>query len=121
MRLGGAAVPVRHGGKKLHVAAERLHAVVIGIINGAVTSEDVDRLTHQQPQISQIQRDVLETEERPRFGSVSFQDVGADAEGGERHTALDAAIQLHELEVHIDGIGELRLAFLDRAQRRRFP
>jgi len=121
MRLGGAAVPVGHGGKQLHVAAERLHAVVIRIIDRAVPPQDVSRLTHQQAQISQVQRDVLEAEERPRLRGVALQDVGADAEGRERHSALNPAIHLDELEVHIDGVGELRLALLDRTQCRCFP
>jgi hypothetical protein len=47
---------------------------------------------------------------------MPLEDVSVEVERRQRHAALDAALQLQQLDVHVHGAGELRMACLDGAQ-----
>ena len=40
----------------------------------------------------------------------------AEVEGRERDAGLDAPLHLEQLEMHVDGIGQIRLALFQRAK-----
>ena len=64
-------------------------------------------LPHEQPQIRQVERNVLETEERTCLADVPFHDVGGDGEGGQRDPALHTPEQFDQLEMHVDRFAQL--------------
>ena len=120
VRLRHAPIPVADGGQQFHVASHHLHPLEIAIVERPVPAEDVGRLSDQQPQIREFDGDVLEAEQRPGLRGMALQDVAADLERRERHATLDPSMKLDELEVHVNGFSEFRMAFLDRAERGRF-
>ena len=61
------AVPCSDDGEQLHVAAECLHLLMIAILECAVAPQHVGGLAHDQAQVRQVERNVLELEQRSRF------------------------------------------------------
>ncbi len=93
---------------------------MVGSLDRAMAAEDVGDLANEQPQLRELQRDIFETKQRPRFRRMPLEHVGVDFHRGQRHAALDPTIELEELQVHVRGIREFRMVCLDRPQRRRF-
>jgi hypothetical protein len=78
--------------------------------------QDIRRLADHQPKVGEIERDVLEPEQRTAFQLMALHDVGVEFERRERHAALDAPLQLEQLDVHVHGARELGMELLERAQ-----
>ena len=49
------------------------------------------------------------------------QPLGAELHHGQRNASLNPALQLVELEVHIDGVAELGMVLFQRAEFDSFP
>ena len=52
----------------------------------------------------------------PRFGLVTLKHLRRELEQRQRHAALDAALQLEQLEVHVDRVGQLRMLVAECAE-----
>jgi hypothetical protein len=87
----------------VHVPSERLNLLIIGFVERPETTQHVGRLPHHEPEIRQIEGDILEPEQRPRFSLVSLDGCRREIEQGERHATLNSALQLEELEMHVHG------------------
>ena len=66
--------------QQIHVAANRLYALVVGLIQCAVPAQDVGNLPDEQPQVGRFDLDVLETKQRLTRVVVAPKDVLAELE-----------------------------------------
>jgi hypothetical protein len=64
-------------------------------------------LADHQPHLSPVERDLLEGQERSAIGNVPLDARLVDPMGGDWHPRLDAALQLDEGQLHVDGRGQL--------------
>ena len=88
------------------------------VVQGIEAVEDVRRLADHQAEVGEIERDLLEPQQRTALQLVALEGVGVEVERRQRHAALDAPLQLEQLDVHVDRVGELGMPGLDGAQFR---
>ena len=81
----------------------------------------VRRLADHEAQVAEIQRDILESQNRRGAGLVALDRRCRDFENRQRNPALDSAPGLEELEMQIDGRLELGILRPKGTQLGRFP
>jgi hypothetical protein len=92
--LGAAAIPLTRHRQQLHIASEHLHFLIVALVERAMAPQNVGGLTHHQPQVGQVEWNVLEAKKRTAFGVVTGEDLGIELEPRHRQPPLDAAMQL---------------------------
>ena len=114
--LGGAAIPAPGHLEQLVAPAQGVDQLKLRRVQSIKPVQDIRRLADHQAKVGEIERDVLEPEQRTAVQLMALHDVGVEFERRERHAALDAPLQLQQLDVHVHGARELGMACLDRAQ-----
>ena len=90
------------------------------LVERAKAPEDVSHLSDDEPQIGELEWNVFKPQKRRGVGLMAREDRGVQLEGWKRDTALYAALDLEEFEMHVDGVAKLGLALFERAEFRRF-
>ncbi|MGH9145289.1 MAG: hypothetical protein ACRD1Q_01175, partial [Vicinamibacterales bacterium] len=72
-------------------------------------SQDVHGLADHQPHFSPVEGDLLERQQWPAIGNMSFNARLVYSVRRDGHAGLHAALQLHERELHLDGRSQLRV------------
>ena len=85
-------------------------------VQGIKAMEDIRRLPDHQPEVGQIEWDLLEAEDRPALQLVALEDVGVEVERRQRYPALDAPLQPEEFDVHVHGAAKFGMSCLDGTQ-----
>ena len=114
--LRACPIPLADDVQQRRVTLERLHSLVIGVFECTESAHDVDCLAHDQSEIRRFERDVFEVQQRARFCLVARHDVGAQRERGQGDPRLHASLHRQELEVYVDRISQLGLAFSQGAE-----
>ena len=120
MTLGRAAIPLAGHRDELHVATERLHFLVIRFFQRPVPAQDVGDLPDHQPQVRQVERNVLEPKHRACVRLMLRENLSAQLEPWQRHAPLDAPMHFEQLQVHVHRLAELGMRVPDRAKLHRF-
>ena len=116
MFVDGRAVPSPQHRNKRFIAAERLDLLELRIVERAEAAQNICRLPDCQPQFRQLERDILESKQRARFGLMRPEEFFVDREGGQRNPRLNSALHLQKLEMHVDGITELWVVLFQRPE-----
>jgi hypothetical protein len=87
----------------------------------AVSTKYVGGLSNHQAQVAQVERDVLESQDRRGQRLVPLNRGAGDLEHRQGHSPLDAPLNLQDLEVKVDRRLELGMLGPDRAKFRGFP
>ena len=74
-----------------------------------VALQRVGRLAQRQPQIGPLERDVAEADGRPSGGLLRGEPGRVGLNPGEGHPRLDAPLNLHQRDLHVNRCRELRL------------
>jgi starch synthase len=90
------------------------------LFEGAEPPQHIGGLTHHQSQVRQIEGDVFEAKDGPRFHLVTLKYLRREIEHRQRHAALNAAMQLEELQVHLDRAGQLWMLGANGLKLQRF-
>jgi hypothetical protein len=85
-------------------------------IQGIKAMEDIRGLADQQAEVGQIERNLLEPEQRPALQLMALEDVGVEVERRQGHAALHPTLELEQLDMHVHRAGELRVTGLDGSQ-----
>jgi hypothetical protein len=104
MMLGAASIPVPGDGEQRLVAPYRLHSSIIVVFKGTKPVQYLRGLPNKQSEIRQLERNVLEAKQRPRFSLMPSQNFGAQLKPWQRDSGLDPSLQLNEREVHVHRI-----------------
>jgi hypothetical protein len=73
-------------------------------------SQDIDRLSHHQPHLRPVERDLFEGKKRSAIGHVPLHARLIDPMGGDGDPGLDATLQLDESQLHVNGRTQLRMS-----------
>jgi hypothetical protein len=92
MLFGAGAIPPGDHGQESHVAARSLDLLKVIVVEHPVTAQRFRGLAHYQPQVGQLERDILKTEERSRLRLVACHDLGVQLEPWQRNPALNAPL-----------------------------
>lgn len=114
---GPAPIPRTHHLEEPFVPACRDDLLMVGVVQGAETMKDIGGLPHHQPQIRDLEWDVLEAKQRTRVLLMRGDDRRGEIHRRQRHAALDPPLQFEQFDVHIHGLGEARLVLAQRSQR----
>src|SRR5688500_11278493 len=89
---------------------------MIGFVERPKPAKHIGRLTHHQPQVRQVQRDILEAQYGLCLSLMARKDALVELEKRQRDPALDATLELEQLEVQVDRIRQLGMFLAERAQ-----
>jgi len=121
MPFRAASVPLSDHGQQRQVPSECLDFLEVGLFDRPETPKDLRRLSDDQPQVRQFERNLFESQERPSLSLVTREDLGTELERRQRNSALHSSLQLDQGQVQVRGIGELRMALFDCPKLDRFP
>ena len=96
--------------------AQRVDLLKLRGVQGIKAMKDIRRLADQQAEIGQIERNLLELQQRSPLQLVALEGVGVELERRQRHAALYAPLHLEQLDVHVHRAGEFGMPGLDGAQ-----
>jgi hypothetical protein len=83
---------------------------MVAVVERAEPAQNVRCLADHETEVGEIERDVLESEQRACFRVVPRDCRFTQVHRGQRDASLDAPFELEQFQVHVDGFGEFRLA-----------
>ena len=95
-------------GEPLGVAGDDVDLAEIGGLERFVRAHRSGRRPHEEADVAPVDLEMLETEERPG-GEQARQIVAVQPNRWKGYPSLDAPLQLQQLDLQIDGRGEVRL------------
>jgi hypothetical protein len=114
--FGPRAIPLTCHRQQRHVAAERLYPLKVRFFERTMAPHYIRRLSNHQPKVSELEGNVLETQQRSTLRLVPGKHLGVHLKPWKRDAALDSSMQLDQLEVHVHRIAEFGLPVLDCAE-----
>lgn len=121
MPIRVAVEPAARDSDEFGIAADPLHPLMVTRLQGSEPVKYVGCLTNEQPQVGELEWDILEPEECVAACAMTGKDLARDLEAGQRNTSLDAAKQFQQLEVNVRGVREVWLTSSQGAQLHHLP
>ena len=86
-----------------------------------MAAQDVGRLTQDQPEVGPVEGNIGEPHDRPSRALLRFDPGGIGLDPRQRHARLDPPLDLHQGELHVDGIRQVGLVELQLFQFGHLP
>jgi len=87
--------------------------LAIGVLESAVPSQYVSDLSKEETKVGRLNPDIFEAQERAAALLVAPEHLGVQFEPRKRYATLYPAMELEELDVHVDSIGKFRMELTD--------
>ena len=107
-------------GEPLGVAGDDVDLPQIGGLERFVRAHRPGRRPHEEADVAPVNLEMLETEQRPG-GEQARQIVAVQPDRWKGHAGLDTPLQLQQLDLQIDGRGEVRLFVFQAPELDYFP